>query len=60
MSLDLDKKGTLKEEQYYPSGRPLAEPPIFNYDELIRDNCILSDTRLKLLFAKDIVMRYAF
>ena len=39
-------------------GRPLAEPPIFNYEELVRENNIPSDVRLKRLFAKDIEMGY--
>ena len=39
-------------------GRPLAEPPIFNYEELVREKQIPSDIRLKRLFAQDIGMGY--
>ena len=53
MDLDLARK-------HHPTGRPLAEPPIFKYDDFVyshRDN-IPSDARLKRLFSKNIELRW--
>lgn len=41
------------EEHHLPTKRPLAEPPMFDYDDII-ENRLPSDTRVSKLFPNDI------
>lgn len=45
---------------YWPTGRPLAEPPIFNYREFVEEREIPSDARLRRLLEKHIAMGYRY
>ena len=42
------------------TGRPLAEPPIFDYEEWVERHKIPSDARLRRLFDKDIAVGYRY
>lgn len=54
LPLTIDPKSTL----YCPTGRPLAEPPISNYEKPAIEQSTPFDARLRKLWAKDIAMGY--
>ena len=44
--------------RYPPTSRPLAEPPIFDYDKFVVEEKIPSDARHERMFKKDIARDY--